>query len=122
MAAQRPLRVRGTCAAACVTWCLAVPLGVLAAVHREARAWDRDEIPLSSTLTQSGGMVATKLDAAQAEREFKAAAEIAPVGSPARMRLADFYLLARKPDEAKRILSEITQKAPEYLPAWRRRC
>jgi len=42
----------------------------------------------------------------------------APV--PARMRLADFYLLSGKPGEAKRILSETTQKAPDYLPAWRR--
>src|SRR2546428_146523 len=61
-----------------------------------------------------------KGDVAQAEREFKAAADIAPVGSPARLKLADFYLSAQKPDEAKRILSEMTQKAPDFLPAWRR--
>ncbi len=35
------------------------------------------------------------------------------------MRLADFYVLLGKPDEAKRILTEITTKAPDDLPAWR---
>ena len=37
------------------------------------------------------------------------------------MRLADFYLLLRRPDEAKRTLTEITEKAPDFPPAWRRR-
>ena len=39
---------------------------------------------------------------------------------PARLTLA-ILPLAQKPDEAKRILSEITQQNPDYLPAWRRR-
>jgi Tfp pilus assembly protein PilF len=42
------------------------------------------------------------------------------VGSAARVRLADFYLLLRRPDEAKQTLTEITLKAPDFLPAWRR--
>jgi predicted Zn-dependent protease len=29
------------------------------------------------------------------------------------------YLLTRRPDEARRILKEITEKAPDSLPAWR---
>src|SRR5262249_342853 len=56
----------------------------------------------------------------QAEREYKTAADIVPIGSPARIGLADFYLRSRRPDEAKRVLTEITRKAPDYLPAWRR--
>src|SRR2546425_5850410 len=59
-----------------------------------------------------------KRDVAQAEREYKAAAELGPVGSPARLKLADFYLSFQKPEEGKRILAEITEKAPGFLPAW----
>lgn len=36
------------------------------------------------------------------------------------MRLADLYVLGGKPDEAKRLLTEASQKAPDYLPVWRR--
>ena len=61
-----------------------------------------------------------KRDAAGAEREFKAAAGLAPVGSAARLRLADFYLLLRRPEEARKTLVEITEKAPDFLPASRR--
>ncbi len=42
------------------------------------------------------------------------------MGSPARLKLADFYLAFQKPEEGKRILAEITEKAPGFLPAWRR--
>ena len=58
-----------------------------------------------------------KRDAAGAEREFKTAAELAPAGSAARVRLADFYLLLRRPEEARTMLVEITEKAPDFLPA-----
>src|SRR6266508_3942381 len=60
-----------------------------------------------------GSLYLSKGDVLQAEREFKAAADLAPIGSLARLRLADFYLSAQKPDEAKRIISQITQKAPD---------
>ena len=68
-----------------------------------------------------GDFYRSNQDVAQAEREYRAAAEIAPVGSPMRVKLADFYLTAGRRDEAKQVLDDITQKAPEYLPAWRRR-
>src|SRR5581483_5667360 len=51
---------------------------------------------------------------------FKTAASIAPVGSRPRLKLAEFYLVQQKPAEARRVLTEITVKAPDFLPAWRR--
>lgn len=57
-------------------------------------------------------------DYVQAEREYRAAAGLAPLNSMAPLKLAEF-LAPRKPDEAKQLLGQITQKAPDYLPAWR---
>src|SRR5207245_7239020 len=67
-----------------------------------------------------GGYYRANRDAVRAEAEYKAAAAIAPPGSPEGLGLADFYLLVRQPEEAKQVLRTITEKAPEYLPAWRR--
>lgn len=41
--------------------------------------------------------------------------------SPARVRLADFYLLMRRPEGARQILKQSTEKAPDSLRAWRLR-
>src|SRR5438874_8663070 len=49
-------------------------------------------------------------DNAQAEREYRAAAELARVDSQPQLKLAEF-LAPRKPDDAKRLLGELTQKA-----------
>jgi tetratricopeptide (TPR) repeat protein len=67
-----------------------------------------------------GDFYASRRDSTQAEREYKAAAALEPVGSLARLKLADFYFALQKPDEGKRILHEITEKAKDFLPAWRR--
>src|SRR5262249_16592449 len=64
------------------------------------------------------GFYERKGDYVQAEREYRAAAELAPLDSPASLKLAEF-LAPRKRDEAKRLLGRITRKAPDYLPAWR---
>ena len=56
-----------------------------------------------------------KSDATAAEREFKTAADLGPVGSAARVRLADFYLTLRRQDEANQTLTEITRR--RRLPA-----
>ena len=59
-------------------------------------------------------------DAANAEQQFKTAAALAPNAAATQLRLADFYLAVGKPDDAKRLLGEITTKTPDFLPAWRR--
>jgi tetratricopeptide (TPR) repeat protein len=55
----------------------------------------------------------------QADPEFKIAAELAPVRSDAPLRYAEFKARTGKVDEAKVILKKITDKTPDYLPAWR---
>src|SRR5205085_7040752 len=48
------------------------------------------------------------------------ASAIAPPGSRPRLKLAEFYLTLDKRAEARRILTEVIEKAPDYLPALRR--
>lgn len=55
----------------------------------------------------------------QAGAEFKAAAELAPTRSNEKIRYAEFLAESGKVAEARTLLEEITQKAPDYLPAWR---
>jgi tetratricopeptide (TPR) repeat protein len=57
-------------------------------------------------------------DDAKAEGEYRAAAALGPVDSIAPVKLAEF-LASRKRDEAKQLLGQITQKSPDYIPAWR---
>lgn len=53
-----------------------------------------------------------------AEPELKAAAELSPIRSARRVRYAGIRAQARDFEGANAILSEITSKAPDYLPAW----
>ena len=54
---------------------------------------------------------------AQADAEFKAASELAPLVSPVRVAWADFKLLTGDTNGAVQILTEITAKEPDYIPA-----
>jgi len=67
-----------------------------------------------------GNFHATRGDAPLAEAALRTAADLAPMGSPARLRLAEFLAQTGRGEEGKRLLGEITQKAPDYLLAWRR--
>ena len=58
-------------------------------------------------------------DLTNANQEFKTAAELAPLRSPARLAYADFKARTGATDEAKVRLREITREAPDFLPAWR---
>src|SRR5205085_2743487 len=49
-----------------------------------------------------------------------AAAAAAPIASRPRLKMADFHISQQNAGEARRLLTEITAKAPDYLPAWRR--
>ena len=55
-------------------------------------------------------------DLAGAEVEFRTAADLAPLGSPARVRLADFYLLMRRPEDARRCSSNPPRRHPTRFP------
>ena len=60
----------------------------------------------------------SKNDLARAGGEFKTAAELDPVRSPARIKYAEFKVSTRAVEEAKTLLKEVTTQTPDYLPAW----
>ena len=71
--------------------------------------------------TALGDFYVMKSDLVQAEREYQAGADLATVDSLARIKLADFYYrVAHKPEDAKRVLTEISAKATDSLRAQRR--
>src|SRR5262245_54884379 len=86
-------------------------------VLKEAVAKEPKSVDAHTVL---GDLYLRKRDLARAEQEYKTAAELSPIGSQPRLKLADFYLAAAKPEEGSRILAEMTEKAPDFLPAWRR--
>ena len=56
---------------------------------------------------------------ALAEKELKAAAELAPLRSLVRIRSAELMADNGALEEAKKLLQELSAKAPDYLPAWK---
>jgi len=62
-----------------------------------------------------------KKDYAKAGEAFKAAADLAPLRSSARIKLAEFKLATGAAPAAKALLEELSKKVPDYLPAWRLR-
>lgn len=65
-----------------------------------------------------GSFARERKDIAKAGEEFKAAADVSPVRSSARIKYAEFLLATGASDQAKALLNELTRKAPDYLPAW----
>ena len=57
-------------------------------------------------------------DKKQAGEEFKKAAELAPIRSIERLKYAAFTSDAGELDETRRIATEMTKQAPDYLPGW----
>jgi tetratricopeptide (TPR) repeat protein len=57
-------------------------------------------------------------DVKQAGEEFKKAADLAPVRSIERLKYAVFESGAGDTKEVRRISTDITRQAPDYLPAW----
>ena len=56
-------------------------------------------------------------DLTNADRSFKTAAGLSPLKSTRRLKYAEFKLRNGQIEEAKKTLREITDKAPDYLPA-----
>ena len=52
----------------------------------------------------------------EADQAFKTAADLAPPRSPMRLRYADFLIRTGATAEAKKLLEEINQKFPDFLP------
>ena len=75
--------------------------------------------PNSSTAHMTlGDLYLVKKDQKQAAEEFKKAAELAPVRSMERLKYAAFASAAGDTGETKRIATEMTRQAPDYLPGW----
>jgi tetratricopeptide (TPR) repeat protein len=65
-----------------------------------------------------GNLHLVQKDLKQAGEEFKKAADLAPVRSIERMKYADFEWGVGDADEVKRIATDMTKSAPDYLPGW----
>ena len=65
-----------------------------------------------------GDLYLLKKDQKQAAEEFKKAAELAPVRSMERLKYAAFASAAGDTGETKRIATEMTRQAADYLPGW----
>src|SRR5438876_8648189 len=65
-----------------------------------------------------GDLYLLKKDQKQAGEEFKKAAELAPVRSMERLKYAAFTSAAGDTAETRRISTEMTTQAPDYLPGW----
>jgi len=65
-----------------------------------------------------GDLYLSYKDKKQAGQEFKKAAELAPIRSIERLKYAAFTSDAGELDETRRIATEMTKQAPDYLPGW----
>ncbi len=65
-----------------------------------------------------GDLYLLKKDEKRAGEEFKKAAELAPVRSMNRLKYAAFMSAAGDKEETRRISTEMTRQAPDYLPGW----
>ncbi|HEU0272985.1 MAG TPA: tetratricopeptide repeat protein [Candidatus Udaeobacter sp.] len=65
-----------------------------------------------------GDFYLLKKDQKQAGEEFKKAAELAPIRSLERLKYAAFASAIGDLQETRRISTEMTRQAPDYLPGW----
>lgn len=65
-----------------------------------------------------GNLCFLKGDRSQAEQALRKSAELSPWHSARKLSYADFQLKIGAPEEGKRIVRQITDHAPDYLPAW----
>ena len=65
-----------------------------------------------------GDLYLLQKDQKQAGEEFKKAAELAPVRSIERLKYAAFTSATGDTGETRRISTEMTRQAPDYLPGW----
>ena len=65
-----------------------------------------------------GDLYLLQKDQKQAGEEFKKAAELAPIRSMERLKYAAFTSATGDTEETRRIATEMTRQAPDYLPGW----
>ncbi len=57
-------------------------------------------------------------DIAGADAELKQSADLSPARSPRRIQYVQFKIRNRDLETAKKLLAELNQQAPDYIPAW----
>ena len=73
---------------------------------------------LSAAHMAMGDLYLLVKDQKQAREEFKKAADLAPVRSIERLKYAAFESATGDTEEVRRISTEMTRQAPDYLPGW----
>ena len=104
---------------------LEIALGTLSLRSGNAKAFEASvkhaltlEPENSTGLSALGTYYWSQRDLTNAAAYLKAAAEAAPPRSSYPLRYADFELKNGRVDESKKILTDLTEKTPDYLPAW----
>jgi len=87
-----------------------------AADLQRAKALDPNS---SSAFWAYGNLYVAQNDPKHAEEAFKTAAELSSPRSPRRLRYAQYKIQTGDLKTGKQLLREISQKTPDYLPAWR---
>ena len=82
---------------------------------RQALATDPNS---SAAHMAMGDLYVIQKDLKQASEEFKKAADLAPVRSTERLKYAAFKSATGGADETRRVATEMTKQAPDYLPGW----
>ena len=85
------------------------------AAFKRASSIDPKYSPLYSGL---GRLYLAQKDVKQAEQAFKMAADLSPARSPRRLQYAQFEIQNGNLEAGKKAYEEITQKTPDYVPAW----
>ncbi|HTS19499.1 MAG TPA: tetratricopeptide repeat protein [Verrucomicrobiae bacterium] len=66
-----------------------------------------------------GNLYVAQNDPKRAEESFRTAAELSSPRSPRRLRYAEYEIEKGDLETGKKLLQQITQETPDYLPAWR---
>src|SRR6266478_3251815 len=66
----------------------------------------------------TGNLHLVQKDLKQAGEEFKTAADLAPVRSIERVKYVEFKWHSGDADEVRKVATEMTKQAPDYLPGW----
>ena len=116
--AQLPAAIRGRANSHLALGALAARQQDLPRAEAEFKAAVAADPKSSDGYTALGNLYLARNDRAQAEPALKRSAELAPLRSGQRLRYAEFELASGAPEAGKRLLEEITRKAPDYVPAW----
>jgi len=115
---QLPAAARGRASSHLALGKLALLEQDLARAEAEFKAAVAADAESSEAYMALGALYVARNDRAQAEPALKKAAEMAPLRSAVRLRYAQFKVRNGAAEEGKRVLEEITRKAPDYVPAW----